>query len=1030
MMVAAAETIKEIHNDWNWIEENILNWVKGLEDPKDKENYAMTKFISLVQTSDGNADEKSSDTAYRNAARSWRQLFRMNEEERFVNYYSCSYHRKLLNQGWMYISMSYVCFYSSILGTETKVVIEFKQITELTKERSKRGMHQFSNLFQRDETFGIMDNFNTIELLEYLVNLSMTRLLKSTLTDPAPGLSEEDKDKVNSNINVLGFLKGNENKPLKQVFDTQKKNTGFHWLFSLPESETILADATAICSISGTELTFHGIVYLSQTFIAFVSSAKYQCQMTIPFFTVMKVERINSQTSTVAITARHGLKLLFQFLSDKVQSDTFCSLLRDRLQSHIPSMKLLKPFLATCASESLVANKDPPISGLANKFGYLDTKVVRTKAFEKSVVRAWQTYFGVYGRNLTLVRTTKFIKIIRIGIPNNLRGELWEVCSGSLHKRFGNPGHYEKLHADHVGYKSLSIEEIEKDLNRSLPEYSGYQTPEGINSLRRVLYAYSFHDPEIGYCQAMNIVVSVLLVFLSEEQAFWLLTVISERMLPNYYSINMVGAVIDNNVFDKLVKQFMPILGDHLVKHEIQLSVACLPWFLTLYIGSFPMHYTLRILDCFFLEGAKFLFQIGGILKGYFASLDDVVDDNSGGKQKTTTKFNFLMMTAYREFQNVNTELISNLRKQNQLEVIQSMDLYSKRSLIRSLKHTFKFSKDELLYMCDAFYTIQYYKVSRRSKVIIDKGEFCALMGQFCDWATDNLDIDDTRHLATSSIPGTHFLTTLFDRIFDTNHDGWVDFADIVRGLADLIFSVGSCQMFFNIHDTNQDGFLSREDLIQFSETLLFLFRKFNGDAPLGAVSSFLNRAMKSQINSSSGTEEGQSPVSDSSQPLQFQLDYATFQKTIMEDEFLVEYLATFTSTFVLNDTKSGILTTTFKAPQVQDITDSLFTGGYKWAIGVTKQTLGKTASAIKVDEKEKLGNSTLSTVDEKKPVPHVNKTTQELLADDKALLDEVDALLRESGFDEELIDHPVPAAHELDQLAIEDTEEKVSTKA
>ncbi|KAJ3224937.1 GTPase-activating protein [Chytriomyces hyalinus] len=89
-------------------------------------------------------------------------------------------------------------------------------------------------------------------------------------------------------------------------------------------------------------------------------------------------------------------------------------------------------------------------------------------------------------------------------------------------KRYMNPGYCDKLHADNKEKLSLSIEEIEKDLNRSLPEYKGYQTEEGINSLRRVLYAYSFHDPEIGYCQAMNIVVSVLLIYLTEEQAFWL----------------------------------------------------------------------------------------------------------------------------------------------------------------------------------------------------------------------------------------------------------------------------------------------------------------------------------------------------------------------------------------------------------------------------------------------------------------------------------------------------------------------------
>lgn len=46
--------------------------------------------------------------------------------------YTCALN-KLTNQGWMYISTNYVCFYAFVLGVETKVAIEIKEIKQLTK---------------------------------------------------------------------------------------------------------------------------------------------------------------------------------------------------------------------------------------------------------------------------------------------------------------------------------------------------------------------------------------------------------------------------------------------------------------------------------------------------------------------------------------------------------------------------------------------------------------------------------------------------------------------------------------------------------------------------------------------------------------------------------------------------------------------------------------------------------------------------------------------------------------------------------
>ncbi|XP_003388869.2 PREDICTED: GRAM domain-containing protein 1B-like [Amphimedon queenslandica] len=60
------------------------------------------------------------------------------DSEPLLKQYSCAWHRdgSLLIQGHLYITANYVCFYSSILGWETKLVIKCREVIQIFKQKT------------------------------------------------------------------------------------------------------------------------------------------------------------------------------------------------------------------------------------------------------------------------------------------------------------------------------------------------------------------------------------------------------------------------------------------------------------------------------------------------------------------------------------------------------------------------------------------------------------------------------------------------------------------------------------------------------------------------------------------------------------------------------------------------------------------------------------------------------------------------------------------------------------------------------
>ncbi|KAF7727879.1 hypothetical protein EC973_006878 [Apophysomyces ossiformis] len=874
-------------------------------DDSEKEAFVVTKINSIVTRRDAGTDEISTDEKVRNASRSFRQTFDVAATERLVNYYSCAYHTaRLTSQGWLYISENYVAFYSYLLGFETKVLMELKDIQDIKKEKSKRGMfadairivmkdkaeHFFSNLFKRDEVH---------DILVQLTGLAMQRLLKNTALEQSPGGeisidiqdsdidAVSDKDLVVGNITALPASKIRELvQPLKTNLAAQKRDERFRARFRLPITESLLQTIDALhpveeqSSLSHEKKTFiySGQLYLSESFLAFSSTNKGRfIETVLPLYTIRRVEKLNSPSHpfSIKIVNWHQGNSIFHLNAPKERYEPFSQDLTSNLRKQIKLMKMMKQFLATCPSEAVAADKeqeeiDKIPGGLGLTFGFPgDPKKLK----DRSKMKLWKKFYQEHGRNLTAVRTAHFSKLVRVGLPNRLRGEIWETCSGAIYQRFMNQGLYNRILEENKNKNSLSLEEIEKDLNRSLPEYSAYQTEQGINSLRRVLSAYSWKDPELGYCQAMNIVTSAILIYMNEEQAFFTLSVLCDDMLPGYYSTSMYGALLDQIIFEHLLETTMPILHTHFKKTDIQLSVACLPWFLSLYINSMPLLFAFRVLDCFFMDGPKVLFQIGvanifkailkingdallettddgafmNVLKSYFNSLNQPLYPNSeNAKARTLTKFNELLLVAYREFSNITDEKVRELRQKHQLKVVAGIESFTKRSALRNIDDSAGLDKEELGIIYDKFYNVLYYKQKRsdRTDSRMDCASFETFIGSLASWA--NVSPQDRENGERHLKVGKAFLGRLYNK-FDRNNVGNLSLQDVIIGIGSLIKGDHNAQiqLFFELHDVDQDGYLSKDELLQFSETLLWIFRNMQDETYLNSVSAFLRQAFE-----------------------------------------------------------------------------------------------------------------------------------------------------------------------------------------
>ena len=150
------------------------------------------------------------------------------------------------------------------------------------------------------------------------------------------------------------------------------------------------------------------------------------------------------------------------------------------------------------------------------------------------------------------------------------RKQFWLRISGAMHEMSYNSLYYHRLLQEKRHFVSKFTKQIEKDLNRTFPDDPFFQNPQSFEILENILFAYSFRNPTVGYCQGMNFIAGRFLTLgFSEVETFWMLVQVIENYMPFEYFSTMSGVLIDQKVFDYLLRTRLPKVAKAFDRNEM-----------------------------------------------------------------------------------------------------------------------------------------------------------------------------------------------------------------------------------------------------------------------------------------------------------------------------------------------------------------------------------------------------------------------------------------------------------------------------
>ncbi|XP_055845621.1 rab GTPase-activating protein 1-like isoform X2 [Episyrphus balteatus] len=205
-------------------------------------------------------------------------------------------------------------------------------------------------------------------------------------------------------------------------------------------------------------------------------------------------------------------------------------------------------------------------------------------------------------------RPKNLAPLVRLGVPEALRGKIWQKLS-NVEGKIEMTDMYRTLITEKTKCETV----IQRDIHRTFPAHKCFKETggSGQDALFKVSKAYAVYDSEVGYCQGLSFIAASLLLHMPEEDSFCVLvSLMYDYRLRDLYKQGFESLYLRLFQLDRLIREHLPKLHEHFERCGVETHMYASQWFLTLFTARFPLCFVFHVLDVFLLDGIPLLFQV------------------------------------------------------------------------------------------------------------------------------------------------------------------------------------------------------------------------------------------------------------------------------------------------------------------------------------------------------------------------------------------------------------------------------------